>query len=485
LILLLVLLAIASAHPQTLKVRSSARIVDMPLERYVAAAVTGETSTLRPDEALKAMAVAARTYAIRHRARHATEGFDLCSNTHCQRLESVINRRAGSAAAATAGELLWYEAKPAFTPYSLDCGGVTEHASTVWPLEAAPYLKSKPDPHCRRAGPSEWQWAGDPQAITEALARSALRAPARLAAVSILESSPSGRALVLALSGDRETVRISAGSFRFAIGRNLGWNTIRSARYQVRNAGGKLLFQGSGAGHGVGLCQRGAEQMGLAGHSYHDILAFYFPGARPGLSGRGLSWRQLSGESIQLLTTMPDQDGAVLAEAERQARRLTSRTRLTFPRGVQLRIYPDIETFRNATGEPGWVAARTRGRRIHLQPVALLREKGAFESTLRHELIHVLLEAHAATSLPLWFREGLAAHLDGTQASGNGGPPNDAALRQREDQGQARRDHAASAAAVSALVSRYGEETVLGWLKRGLPAEVTKASASQPAASSR
>ncbi len=59
----------------------------MPLERYVTAALAGESSVFRSDEALKAMAVAARTYAVKMRGRHRAEGFDFCDTTHCQRLE--------------------------------------------------------------------------------------------------------------------------------------------------------------------------------------------------------------------------------------------------------------------------------------------------------------------------------------------------------------------------------------------------------------
>ena len=62
------------------------------------------------------------------------------------------------------------------------------------------------------------------------------------------------------------------------MGRALGWNTVRSDRLEVAVNNGRLMFEGSGEGHGVGLCQRGADQMGMEGHGYREILAFYFPG---------------------------------------------------------------------------------------------------------------------------------------------------------------------------------------------------------------
>jgi stage II sporulation protein D len=287
------------------------------------------------------------------------------------------------------------------------------------------------------------------------------------------------------LTGGSESVRISASSFRFALGRELGWNTIRSDRYEVTSSGGRLIFDGVGDGHGVGLCQRGAEQMGLLTLSYHEILAFYYPGTKLGLTAQGLSWQTLGGDTLSMQTTNPDQDRAVLAAAERLARALSARVKWPMPTGVVIRVHPDLDTFRNATGEPGWVAAHTDGRRIDMQPVALLRSRNALDSTLSHELLHVLIELRAsrsASNLPEWFREGLVGYLEGEAKAGKGGlnnaRPSDAELRQTTDQDKARRAYAQAAAAVASLVQTYGESAVLDWAGRGLPREVTNASTS-------
>jgi stage II sporulation protein D len=458
----------------------------IPLERYVAGVLAGESSVFRSPEALKAMAVAARTYAVRLRGRHAAEGFDFCATTHCQRLDlNGITARLEEAASATAGELLWWEGKPAFTCYTLDCGGRAEDAAAVWPGLAAPYLRARADAWCGRAGASEWQWGADPRQIFDALRASALRAPAALERVAIAGRTATGRAHTLELLGGGQAVRISAGSFRFAIGRALGWNTLRSDRYEIRASNSSLTFTGSGAGHGVGLCQRGAEEMGLDGHSYREILAYYYPGVTLGLTGRGLTWQRLSGDGIALLTTRPDADGALLALAGRELRMAAERTKLVPPERLQIRIYPDVATFRNATGEPGWVAAVTMGSTIQLQPARVLRSRGALNATLRHELLHALMEAHAAPGLPLWFREGVAAYLERPAARNGARIPSDADLRQTADPARARRAYADAAAAVAGLVKRYGETAVFGWVSAGLPEEVKKTSNSQAATKSR
>ncbi|HEX3878806.1 MAG TPA: SpoIID/LytB domain-containing protein, partial [Bryobacteraceae bacterium] len=252
--LLLAAAVTIAAAPATVKVQVNRRVIEVPLEKYVAAVLAGEASVFRSDEALKAMSVAARTYAIRMRGRHQAEGFDFCVTTHCQRVDldgANTNLRFQKIAAGTAGELLWYRGKLAFTPYSLDCGGRTEDVSAVWPDEAAPYLRSRPDEFCMRAGASDWHWTGDAAAIANALRKQRLNAPAHLTGMRISERTASGRAHLLQLSGDG-AVPISASAFRFAIGRELGWNTLRSDRFDAHSAAGKISFDGRGSGHGVG-----------------------------------------------------------------------------------------------------------------------------------------------------------------------------------------------------------------------------------------
>ena len=472
----IIALALAGA-PAQLKVRltqpDGGQVVALPLEQYVAGVLGGESGVFRSEEALKAQAVAARTYALRLRGRHSSEGFDFCATTHCQRVNlGAVTPRLQSAAEETAGELLWFEGQLAFASYSGDCGGKTEDARAVWPNLVAPYLASHPDPYCARSGATTWRWIASGHQIAAALARSNLRAPHDIERIVISSRTAAGRARTLSLSGDGQQVQISAGSFRLALGRGIGWDTLHNDLYEVALEGGRFVFQGSGAGHGVGLCQRGAEQMGVDGRSYREILAFYYPGTAVGLTARGLAWLRFGGESITVLATQADWGRAVLADSERLARALAERTRLALPASIEIRIYPDVDTFRNATGEPGWVAARTAGARIHLQPVSILRQRGVLDNTLRHELIHVLIEHRARPGLPVWFREGLADYFEhpagGSASSLN---PDEAGIRQREDAARARRANAEAARRVTALVNRFGEATVLSWLDRGLPPE--------------
>ena len=125
----------------------------MPMEEYIAGVLAGETGNFKSDEALKAMAVAARTYAMHFGSRHAVEGFDFCDTTHCQDLRLAgINAHLRSIANATVGEVLWYDGEPAATYYHANCGGTTEDGHFVLGNNEprAPFLVQHSDQYCVR-----------------------------------------------------------------------------------------------------------------------------------------------------------------------------------------------------------------------------------------------------------------------------------------------------------------------------------------------
>lgn len=462
--------AVAASEPGMIRVRLGERdggkIVDLPLEQYVAAVVAGESAVFRSDEALKAMAVTIRTFAVRLKSRHAAQGFDLCGNTHCQVIDlRNVQARFTKAAEATAGELLWFNGKLVFACYSRDCGGRTEDVDSVWPGAGSSYMKGVVDPYCLRAGDTKWQWSTSGERMLAVLRNSGLKTPPVLDRITVVKRTSSGRASLVSLAGRGESVPISASSLRFAMGRELGWNTLRSERWDVHGGDGQFSFLGTGAGHGAGMCQRGADEMGVEGRSYRDILSQYFPDAIVGITARGLKWTRLGGERVAVMTTQVSRDGAVVGIADSMTRELG------LPAGIEIRIYPDVDSFRNTTSEPGWVAAHTVGHRIHMQPlVAPLMER-----TLRHELLHVMIEDRTTRPLPIWFREGLVACLENRSGRGGGDrAPNDADIRQTADAAKARQGYDDARKRVAALIARYGESTVLDWLTRGLPAEVAK-----------
>ena len=104
-------------------------------------------------------------------------------------------------------------------------------------------------------------------------ARQGMAPPRGWNEIEIAGRSASGRAQKLRLAGGfGDDFLISASSFRYAVSRSLGWNKIRSELFEVRTEGDRAVFFGRGAGHGVGMCQTGAEEMAIEGKDYRQIL---------------------------------------------------------------------------------------------------------------------------------------------------------------------------------------------------------------------
>jgi stage II sporulation protein D len=456
--------------------------VTMPIEKYVEAVLAAESGDFKQAESLKAMAVAVRTYALRFRGKHAQEGFDFCDTTHCQAMSwNAVTPRIAAAVVATQGQTLSYAGAPAETYYHQNCGGAIAAASESWPDNHAPYLVAHADPYCVANGVLKWQSTISVADIDAALRAAGLSLPAHWTTLEVATRTASGRVQRLKLAGGNPAeVPLSASTFRFAVNRALGWNKIRSDLYEIRSAGGQIVFSGRGSGHGVGLCQAGAEEMAREGKSYRDILNFYYPGTDL-VSARAENWQKQSSERLDLLSTNPQADSAILPIADRILAEDERAIGWQLAFRAQLQLFPTMDSYRDTTGEPGWVAASVRGHTIRLQPLLELQRKSIVESTLRHEFFHLLVESRAKAGTPLWFREGIVLYLSSPNA-----PPKvpamtdeqiDAGLlhpANRDDQENA---YAAAQNRIARLAQTRGRQTVLEWISIGIPADVSAGAA--------
>jgi len=452
--------------------------ITVPLEDYVAAVLSGESGDFRNEQSLRAMAVVIRTYATRFQGQHANEGFDFCDTTHCQvPAWNAVPSRVAAAVDATHDEIVSFQGAAAETFYHQNCGGTLAASNEAWPDVNEPYLRSHTDPYCVTASPLKWESSLALSDIDASLLEAGFKPPAGWTAIEIASRSPSGRVQRLQLAGGSPPgFLLSASSFRFAVDRALGWNKIRSDLYDVRSDGDHILFSGRGSGHGVGLCQAGAEEMARQGKDYQQILDFYFPGTHLSkVSSQG--WQTRSSERFELLTTAPEQDSKLLADAEKIVKEEEAAIGWKLPFRARLEIFPTLDRYRDTTGQPGWVAATTRGQTVRLQPVAELRKRSILESTLRHEFFHLLVESHARPEIPLWFREGLVLYLSepGRRASGSIALTDDeieAVLRKPGSRRDKERAYAAARERLASLIQQYGKAGVLDWLSSGIPAEV-------------
>ncbi len=316
----------------------------MPMDEYIAGVLAGETGNFKSDEALKAMAVTSRTYAMHFGARHAIDGFDFCDSTHCQNLRlEQVTPRLRKPTEATAGEVLWYDGEPAATYYHANCGGTTEDGRYILgnDEQRAPYLKQHSDTYCVRYGSNQWRTEVSKQELQRALAAEGVIVPGRLSGVSVAQRTASGRVEFLTVTGSH-SLTVPGLTFRTAVGRNIGWDRLKSNWYDVRVEGSGVVFHGRGSGHGVGLCQVGAEVMGEEGHSYREILSFYYPGTRLGASAQGTQWQQLTSEDVVLFTTDPERDRPLLPLATRMMHEAEESTGLLYNGDVKIKVYANV-----------------------------------------------------------------------------------------------------------------------------------------------
>jgi len=450
-------------------------IASMPVEDYVADVLQGETAGNMPAEALKAMAVAIRSYTTRFRERHKEEGFDFCDTTHCQYLRLEPQPAVLAAVKQTAGELLWDRGTPLAAYYHKDCGGRTEDAAAVWQDQASPALVSHEDSYCVRVGEA-WRSEISRSDLDRVIGAVGMKVPPGWNRIVVAERTPSGRARILRFGvGDAGSgAAVSASTLRFAVGRTLGWGTLKSDWYDVSMQGDHLIFTGRGVGHGVGMCQTGAAEMARQGKNYHEILAFFYPGAASGLSAKGIPWSVVPTESFELRVVNAGDKVAARTAARAALEWATQRSGLTLHSLPLIEVYPTVAMFRDATGEPGWVAASTRHQHMRVQPPSVLRDK--FESVLRHEFLHMLVEDNAQANMPLWFREGLVVYLGGdpppAQDVTMSGREIDQAISSRHSEDGMRDAYAQAAAMVRDLDQRNGRSQLLGWLRGGLPDDI-------------
>jgi stage II sporulation protein D len=297
--------------------RADGSFCQIGMEEYLKGVVPAEMPASWPIEALKAQAVAARTYAASY---VATYGY-ICATTACQVWDPSRRHRNGDAAVeATRGELLVYQGGMIWAYYSSTCGGQTQTDTGA----AAPYCQAV---RCWRdangAGrtPSDLSseaaaaafWGGNPAAfcaasasfryawstarteqerivdtylpsITTVSPRYAAGQLGQLRDLLVAVRSFSGKATVLRVVGSGGTWDVSGElAIRSLLRATVAGSSQLSANVLLsldRDASGvtRVNGRGGGFGHGIGLCQYGAKGMADAGYDYGTILRHYYSG---------------------------------------------------------------------------------------------------------------------------------------------------------------------------------------------------------------
>ena len=458
---------------------------ELSLEGYVLGVMRAEGTTESEPEALKALAIVIRTYALKNHGRHAKDGYDFCTTTHCQRFlgdgvrsprvskgsdgdQALPGGRASDpmiqAVKATEGQVLADDRGQTVDSYfGASCGGETANIATLWGTRPSQYLAGVRDEYCASGPHATWTDVIARADLLRALQSDArTNVGARLDQVVISKRDETGRAQFVAIEGEHRK-QVRGWDFKIIVGRVLGWNVLKSSRFEVARAGPNFIFHGSGFGHGLGLCQEGAHVMAARGSSYQRILEKYFPGTSVGSAGwkadlllPGLPLPLGEGRGEDDLVTGPNcSDASVYnysvptglrtnrflaissehfritypADLDRRDANLVLNTlesaRSDFIRrassapistdipALEIRINSSTGDFTARTGQPWWAAAATKGNRIELQPVGILKRRGALTTTLRHELAHVVIDAVSHKRAPRWLGEGFSIYLAG------------------------------------------------------------------------
>ena len=273
------------------------------IETYIAGVVASEMPASFPLEAMKAQAIAARTYALYHLGAHSSEGADLCGRVHCQAYAGRPNpnSRAARATAETAGQVLVWNGLLLDAMYSAACGGSTATAWDVRQGKLLPYLREQPDspdgfggaPYCARDHDITWAKrlslaeadrfvSGNLDAV---IGIPGLK-PGRLESLRLMKDPSSSRAQWLKVYTTNGAYQVRGDAIRWLFGNGRpGPEGLRSIAFEMNveeDSAGRpsaFVFSGAGHGHGIGLCQWGARGRALAGQTAPEILAAYYPGA--------------------------------------------------------------------------------------------------------------------------------------------------------------------------------------------------------------
>lgn len=303
----------------------------LPLEEYVYGIIAREISPAWPAEAVKAQAVAARTFALYNLGKHADDGYDVCTTTDCQVYggKGVEDPRATKAVDDTRGLVATYQGKPIPAYFHSSGGGYTENSENVWG-GYSPVLRAVAD---FDEGSPQYKWEKQitQKEVEEALTGAGIQigslqaielTPLAKPPVAAADRSVSGRVKELRLIGSSGSTKISGTKFRTILGLNSTLFDISvtlpaekavefeitdsygdrdtktvpinvkplpeaSSKNNLRLVSGRanetLVFTGYGWGHGIGLSQWGAKAMAEKAppgdtEYFRQILKHYYTG---------------------------------------------------------------------------------------------------------------------------------------------------------------------------------------------------------------
>ena len=254
------------------KVSGKLTVINLvPLEEYLRGVLPEEMSPSYPLEALKAQAVAARSFALKNRKKHEAEGYDLCTTTHCQVYIGVSEEEiCDKAIDETHGEILIYNEKLADTNFHADSGGMTESVVDVWGTDV-PYLVAVKEilklsePWTVKVSVKDFSSRfGDSFGDLKEIKLSKLTV-----GKGEEDRTSSGRVKFAQIVSTKKTLKLAGNELRRKF-------SLPSTLFDIKVENKEVIFTGYGRGHGVGMSQTGAKSYSEEGWTYDKILAHYY-----------------------------------------------------------------------------------------------------------------------------------------------------------------------------------------------------------------
>ncbi|MCB0375183.1 MAG: SpoIID/LytB domain-containing protein, partial [Sinomicrobium sp.] len=229
-------------------------------------------------EALKAQAVATRSYVLYQAHENQEQKYDVTSDIYSQVYggKSAERYRTNIATKRTEGEVMIYNGKILPAYFHANSGGHTEDVKEMWNHPDLPPLSGVEDPYAEEAPAYYWRRNFRSGDIQRLLKDNGYRI-GLIKDITVIDRTRSGRVRTLRIEDrDGKVITISGKAFRHIVGPNV----ISSNLYEIIMKGYFFDLIGKGWGHGVGMSQWGAQVMSRKRMKYDEILRFYYPGVR-------------------------------------------------------------------------------------------------------------------------------------------------------------------------------------------------------------
>jgi len=263
------------------KQRHFTLINELDLESYLRGVIAGEMPSHWPQAALRAQAIASRTYALWRIKTSSKKTYDVTADIYSQVYAGIDSETEATdkAVAATRGVVMLYN-KMLFPAYFHSCcGGHTADAYTVWREYKIPPLSGVKSEYCKHSPAYSWRQHFTEQFIIRALKKYnpklKLSNLTDIVRKDIDASGHASRVKLVFSDGDYE---ITADALRKYLGKDkYGFLALRSTNFTVAHRKGQFWFLGKGNGHGVGMCQWCAYEMARQNFTASRILAHFYP----------------------------------------------------------------------------------------------------------------------------------------------------------------------------------------------------------------